>query len=97
MHYDCRWVPGTLDRVVVKQDGVPSEWSLAEVARRLGRQAVADLYLTGRASAQLAPEGAKAALRPPEIGAPPLALPLRSLPTRPPHVPSPARPGRSGR
>lgn len=43
----CRWVPNTLDRVVVRSAFGAAEVGIAQVGRVLGRDALESLYLRG--------------------------------------------------
>ncbi|MFC4639227.1 hypothetical protein [Deinococcus hohokamensis] len=44
----CRWVPGTLDRVRITTPHHEEIWSIQDIARRFGRDAVNALYLHGK-------------------------------------------------
>ncbi|WP_027480575.1 hypothetical protein [Deinococcus pimensis] len=44
----CRWVPGTLDTVLVEHPYGEARLRLADVKRTLGREVLQGLYLSGR-------------------------------------------------
>ncbi|MBB6097824.1 hypothetical protein HNR42_001247 [Deinobacterium chartae] len=49
----CRWVPGTLNRVVVEDESGSYEVALDRLERQLGRTVSHDLYLKGRADLEV--------------------------------------------